>query len=136
LVALSGPGEVASALVRFELTALRETGHMPTLSDCAACGRAVEPVGRVPFSQRAGGVLCKSCRSGQKQIISVSGGVIKALAQLAGNLRPDGSQVELEARTYGEMRGVLNHYWTHLMGRPARMQRWLPTSTDGTSQTD
>ncbi|REK10902.1 MAG: DNA repair protein RecO [Planctomycetota bacterium] len=137
LVSFASAGEdVASALVHFELTALRETGHLPTLAACAACGRDVEATGRVPFSQRAGGVLCKSCRSGQKQIISVSSSVIAALARMAGEDRPSSSGGGLDARTYGELRGVLNHYWTHLMGRPARMQRWLPTPVDGTSRTD
>lgn len=128
LVALSAGGGSAAALVRFELTALRELGHLPSLARCAECGAAVEPSGRVPFSQLAGGVLCGACRAGQKQIISISAGVLAALLRFS---EPDGDawrRVELDQPTYGELRGVLNHYWTHLLGHPTRMQRWLPVA--------
>jgi hypothetical protein len=53
--------------------------------------------------------------------------VIAALAVLAGEKGSSGPRGELDPRIYGELRGVLNHYWTHLLGRPPRMQRWLPT---------
>ncbi len=112
----------ADSLVRFELAALREIGHLPTLDACANCGRPLETTGRVPFSQLAGGALCKTCRVGQKQVISISPQTFEALKQFA----TEGAQPSaLDARVYGELRGVLNHYWTHLLGRPPRMQRWL-----------
>lgn len=125
LVALAGGEPQAPTLVRFELAALREVGHLPSLANCGECGQAVRPVGRVPFSQLAGGVLCDTCRVGQKQIISVSAGVLDALLRFSA---PDGAPrqpAEIDPRTYGELRGVLNHYWTHLLGHPARMHRWL-----------
>jgi DNA repair protein RecO (recombination protein O) len=124
LLALAGSGG-ASALVRFELTALRELGHLPSLARCGECGTAVEPSGRVPFSQLAGGVLCGECRVGQKQIISMSAGVLAALVRFSEPDGDDWRRVELDRATYGELRGVLNHYWTHLLGHPLRMQRWL-----------
>jgi DNA repair protein RecO (recombination protein O) len=127
LVALAGASG-ASALVRFELTALRELGHLPSLAACGECGTAVEPSGRVPFSQLAGGVLCGACRGGQKQIISVSAGVLTALLRFADPAGDAWRRVELDQPTYGELRGVLNHYWTHLLGHPPRMQRWLSAS--------
>ncbi len=127
LAVLGGAGGAAT-LVRFELAALREVGHLPTLSECAECGKAVEATGRVPFSQAAGGVLCRACRVGHKQIISVSGDVLRALVQFSTATDEDWQQLELTDRTYGELRGVLNHYWSHLLGRPPRMHRWLSTA--------
>ncbi|MEX0676477.1 MAG: DNA repair protein RecO [Pirellulales bacterium] len=128
LVALAGPGQVAAVLVRFELTALRELGHLPSLATCGECGTAVKPAGRVPFSQLAGGVLCDACRVGQKQIISISAGVLDALARFSEPNGDDWRRIEMDQRTYGELRGVLNHYWTHLLGHPPRMHRWLSTA--------
>jgi DNA repair protein RecO (recombination protein O) len=122
LAALAGPGQVAASLVRFELTALRELGHLPSLEACGECGTPVRPAGRIPFSQAAGGVLCETCRVGQKQIVSISADALQALVRYAANQEPAD---DLEARTYGELRGVLNHYWTHLLGHPPRMHRWL-----------
>jgi DNA repair protein RecO (recombination protein O) len=129
LVALCQTGSVPAALVHFELTALRELGHMPSLSACGECGRAVEPTGRVPFSQLAGGVLCDACRVGQKQIISISAGVLRALLRFSESEGDAWRRLELDQRTYGELRGVLNHYWTHLLGHPPRMHRWLSPAT-------
>jgi DNA repair protein RecO (recombination protein O) len=122
LVALAADQPVAESLVRFELAALREVGHLPTLEACANCGRPLELVGRVPFSQLAGGTLCKTCRVGQKQVISMSPQAYATLREFAAE---EPTSAELPAGVYGELRGVLNHYWTHLLGRPPRMQRWL-----------
>jgi DNA repair protein RecO (recombination protein O) len=125
LVALAEGGSSPAALVHFELTALRELGHLPSLSACGECGAAVESKGRVPFSQLAGGVLCDACRSGQKQIISISAGVLQTLVRFSESEGDAWRRLEWDQRTYGELRGVLNHYWTHLLGHPPRMQRWL-----------
>jgi DNA repair protein RecO (recombination protein O) len=128
LVALAGGEQVAEVLVRFELAALREVGHLPTLSACANCGGQLDLSGRVPFSQLAGGSLCKSCRTGQKQVISISSQAFRSLAEFAAD--EAAAPEHLPAGTYGEVRGVLNHYWTHLLGRPPRMQRWLSPAAD------
>jgi DNA repair protein RecO (recombination protein O) len=124
LAALRTSSAVAPVLLRFELTALRVLGHLPALETCAECGTAVKPIGRVPFSQLAGGVLCQSCRVGQRHIISISAGALAALAQFSKS--PSASHAaDLEPRAYGELRAVLNHYWSHLLGHPVRMHRYL-----------
>jgi len=128
LAALSSPGRVSAALLRFELTALRELGHLPSLEACGECGTVVEPSGRVPFSQLAGGVLCNSCRAGQKQVISISAGALAALIRFSESDGDAWRHLELDQKTYGELRGVLNHYWTHLLGHSPRMHRWLSTA--------
>jgi DNA repair protein RecO (recombination protein O) len=127
LLALSGSAGVAFAVVRFELTALRVLGHLPSLDRCAECGKYVQETGRIPFSQRAGGVLCKSCRIGQKQVISVSAGVLASMSRLAA---PQGDAAAIDPRTYGELRAVLNHYWSHLLGHEPRMHRYLSAAAN------
>jgi len=128
LANLRSSSAVAPVLLRFELTALRVLGHLPSLETCAECGKTVELVGRVPFSQSAGGVLCKSCRAGQRQIISLSAA---ALALMVRFSRPAAGSpaADSDHRAYGELRAVLNHYWSHLLGRPPRMQRYLGTGS-------
>lgn len=125
LLALARGERVADALVQFEIVALREVGHLPTLEACANCGGDLNPSGRVSFSQLVGGALCKNCRAGQRQVISLSSPVYHALARLSAGDEP---AAPLDASTYGELRSVLNHYWTHLLGRPPKLQRWLPTT--------
>jgi DNA repair protein RecO (recombination protein O) len=126
LAALRTSRAIAPILLRFELTALRELGHLPSLATCADCGRSIDPAGRVPFSQAAGGVLCKACRAGQRQIISISPTAHQALVRFSESAQQE--DFELDSRVYGELRAVLNHYWTYLLGRPARMHRYLATT--------
>jgi DNA repair protein RecO (recombination protein O) len=125
LAALGAGEPVARRIVRFELGALRLLGHMPSLENCVECGARIAPAGRVAFGQLDGGVLCPACREGKKEVVLVSGGVLRAMAQLAV---PDGRawrRLEIDARGLGEMRGLLNHYFTHLLGRKPRMHEYL-----------
>ncbi len=129
LAVLQSVDGVAPVLLRFEMTALRLLGHLPSLDTCAECGTKVDQSGRTPFSQRAGGVLCESCRVGQKQVISISAGALAMMVQLAeASAEPD-PVPPLDERHYGEVRAVLNHYWSHLLGREPRMQRYLGSAT-------
>ena len=70
-------------VLRFEMTALRVLGHLPALRGCAACGRNLELKGRLLFGQLAGGLLCPSCRPGQRQVVSVTAQAMEALQQFA-----------------------------------------------------
>jgi DNA repair protein RecO (recombination protein O) len=124
LAVLRSTESVAPAVLRFELTALRVLGHLPSLDTCVECGTIVKEAGRTAFSQRAGGVLCRSCRVGQKQVVSVSAGVLATLAQFAATTGGPLPAMP-DKRTYGELRAVLNHYWAHLLGREPRMHRYL-----------
>jgi DNA repair protein RecO (recombination protein O) len=148
LMALMDPdGEnVASLVIRFEVTALRELGHMPSLDRCVECGQWVRPAGRVAFSELDGGVLCGSCRPGKRNVVSISPPSLEALRTLglgipldsnAANVSDtdDGNEpiidragdqaAEIDPRVVGELRGVLNHYVSHLMGRKPRLLRYL-----------
>ena len=116
---------VPEAVLRFEVVALRLLGFMPSLEVCAVCGQPVDlaVLPRVPFGQLAGGVLCPNCRRGQRQVVSLSAAALNALRQLAASGGP-GPPV-LEGRVRGELRGLLNHYVTNLLGHPPRMLGYL-----------
>jgi DNA repair protein RecO (recombination protein O) len=125
LAALAAGEPVAKWLVRFELGALRLLGHAPSVDACVECGTAVTPAGRVAFGLLDGGVLCAKCRAGKKQVVQVSAGVLRAMALLA---EPDGiawRRMEINPSSLGEMRALLNRYFTHLLGRKPRMHEYL-----------
>jgi len=121
---LDDSAEVPPTVLRFELLALREVGHLPSLEECVSCGREVIAEGRVAFGQLAGGVLCGACRLGQRQVVSVSAGVIETLRRFA---KPgeEWRSVEFERGQRGELRGLLNRYLTNLLGHPPRLHRYL-----------
>ena len=125
LSGLSAGDPVANRILRFELCGLRLLGHLPALEACADCGSPVPMTGRVAFGQADGGVLCGKCREGKRQVASVSAGVLRIMAQLA---EPEGRiwrRMEIDSRTRGELRGVLNHYLFGLLGRKPRMHQYL-----------
>jgi DNA repair protein RecO (recombination protein O) len=131
LAELAGGEAVGRCVVRFELGLLRLLGMSPSLDRCADCGVAVEPTGRVRFGHLDGGVICDRCREGKAHVASVGASVVRAMAELADPDDRRWRRLEIDARTGGELRGVLNHYMAHLLGRKPRMQgylKWTRTS--------
>ena len=124
LIELDDACDVASMVLRFEMIALQEVGHLPSFYRCVGCGDELPAEGRIAFGQLAGGVLCGECRAGQRQVVSVSSGVIRAFRCFAD---PSDSwrRMELDRGLRGELRGVLNRYLANLLGKQPRMHRYL-----------
>ena len=125
LSALSAGEPVATRVLRFEMLALRLLGHLPSLDTCVDCGADVPMTGRVAFGQLDGGVLCPQCRAGKRQLVSVSAGALRAIQQLADPVGPRWRRLKLDARSRGELRGLLNGYVCNLLGRKPRMHDYL-----------
>jgi DNA repair protein RecO (recombination protein O) len=133
LLALDGNVSPTTTVLWFELLALGQVGHAPTLDQCAACGREVE-VGsadsniRVPFGLLAGGLLCNACRSGQRQVVSVSVAAIHTLrlfSRTGTSETQDWQVLNIPVGERGELRGLLNNYLNHLTGHRLRLQPFL-----------
>lgn len=124
LAAIDGGQPLAETVLRFELTALREAGHSPSLTQCAVCGKEVSiGQGRVAFGMTAGGVLCADCRPGRRQVVSVSGAVIDKLRTAADD--EVDSTLTIEPALRGELRAIMNNYFAHLIGHKLRMPEHL-----------
>lgn len=125
LAALSAGESVARWVLRFELGALRAVGQMPSLDLCVECGVPVPPAARVAFGHLDGGVLCGECRAGKRQVASINGRTLQTLAQMADPHGQGWQRVQIDPRTHGEVRGVMNHYLSNLLGRRPRMYEYL-----------
>lgn len=125
LAQLDGEGDVAAVVLRFEMTTLRILGHLPSLGECVGCGKPVEPVGRVTLGMLDGGVLCPDCRPGKRQVVSVSGEVVKTLQRFADATSDAGRTGSLGAAAWGELRGVLNLYLANLLGKKPKLHDFL-----------
>jgi DNA repair protein RecO (recombination protein O) len=104
---------------------LRILGHMPALENCAECGTPVATSGRLAFGLIDGGVLCNRCRTGKKQIATVSAGALRTMAQLADPAAITWQRMEITPHIMGELRGILNRYLTNLLGHKPRMYEYL-----------
>lgn len=125
LEALAAGEAVAKRVVRFELGTLRLLGHMPSLDRCVGCSAPVEATGRVAFGGVDGGVLCGNCRTGRKQVTSISAGALRTMTRLADPDAQAWKRIEIDSRTLAQLRGVLNHYLANLLGRTPRMRQYL-----------
>ncbi|HEY2880800.1 MAG TPA: DNA repair protein RecO [Pirellulales bacterium] len=125
LISLAEGGAVAVLVLRFELAALAILGHLPSVDTCVQCGTPVEPAGRVAFGLLAGGVLCPNCRGGKRQVVAVGGKTLQAIGQLGDTNSEAWRQLELDPRTRGELRGLLNNYLSHHLGHKPRMHEYL-----------
>jgi DNA repair protein RecO (recombination protein O) len=125
LAELSRGGAVDGVVLRFELAALRLLGHLPSFTVCAECGEPVSRSGRVSFGMLAGGVLCEKCKIGKRKLVSVSGNVVATLARFAETDRAVQTAIEFPAAVRGELRGVLNNYLAHLVGRRLKMHEYI-----------
>ncbi|HEX4145740.1 MAG TPA: DNA repair protein RecO [Pirellulales bacterium] len=128
LSALRAGADPGPRVLRFELMALRLLGHLPSLDACADCGAAVPATaGRVPFGLAAGGVLCGTCRTGKKQIVSLSGAALEAMRTLADPRPAAWQALPVPRPVQGELRGLLNRYLTYMLGHGLEMHRYLTT---------
>jgi DNA repair protein RecO (recombination protein O) len=128
LLALDRGDSVAGAVLRLELAALTQLGHLPSLDQCVACGRSVAGGSRAPLDMTAGGVLCSECRPGRRGVVSVSSGVIEALRGATmgtAGQASSGTADELDLKIHGELRAVMSNYLAHLVGHRLRMSDYL-----------
>lgn len=126
LLALGGDAPAWAVLLRWELTMLKLTGHFPSLHQCVECGAELADAARVSFSQLEGGVLCGGCRPGKRHVASISAAAVRLLEACAAP-GPAGT-LPLESpdpRTFGEVRGLVNHYLAHLLGHQPKLARYL-----------
>jgi DNA repair protein RecO (recombination protein O) len=122
-----GPGTtmpLGLRVMRFEMALLRELGYSPVLKVCAVCGKAVAPPG-LAFSAAAGGVLCRDCDSQgtQRERRPLSPGAWRLLRAL--NEPGETWKRSKIAAVRAEVRQVLSHYVTYLLGRRPRMLPYL-----------
>jgi DNA repair protein RecO (recombination protein O) len=125
LAALAAGEPAARRTIRFELGMLRLLGLLPSLDDCAECGNRVSAAGRIAFGLIDGGVLCPACRAGKAGVVSVHAGVLRSMAQLADAEGNAWQRLEIDPRALGELRGVLNSYLVHLLGKKPKMHEYL-----------
>lgn len=124
LMALDGEADVPAVVARFELNLLRFVGHLPELEACVECGAPIASTGRVSFGQLSGGVLCPNCRSGKRQVASVSAETIIELRRIARDIS-DWNESRIERERLGETRGLLNQYLANLLGKRPRMYAFM-----------
>jgi DNA repair protein RecO (recombination protein O) len=117
---------VASNILRFEMAALNLLGHSPSWRQCVGCGSTnVELNNGISFGLLAGGAFCRNCRAGKRQVVRLGSKSVELLEAYMSVETEDWRNVPLESRQHGEIRGVINQYFSHLLGKRPRMHKFL-----------
>jgi DNA repair protein RecO (recombination protein O) len=117
-----GGAECGPRVARFEMVLLRELGYSPVLEHCAGCGGSIVET-ELAFSAAANGVLCRRCRSGQRDSRPLSPATWRTLQELAAPGDAWRRPWSKEARA--EVRQLLGQYVTSLLGRRPRLLSYL-----------
>lgn len=121
-----GAASISAGIVilRFELTALRMLGHLPSTRECVECGKSIAGERRTAFGLASGGVLCEACRPGKRHVVSLSK---EAVAWIETLVEPGEAWITkpLERRQAGELRGAVSQYMSHVLGHKPRMLEYI-----------
>jgi len=114
---------VISCLMRFEWQLLEQVGSFPLFDACVQCGREMPEDANtsMTFGHLDGGVLCSQCRTGRQQLSTVSMKTARFAAELAVSDRVSWKEIPLELPALRQMRGLLNQYICHLIGKRPKM---------------
>jgi DNA repair protein RecO (recombination protein O) len=117
-----GGSQQGMRLARYECVLFAELGYSPNLDACSNCGAA--PVEReLGFSALAGGILCAGCARNQPDRRPLSVEAWQALRELSVSghawRHPWSPAVRMEVRR------LLGHYVTTLLGRRPRLLPYL-----------
>ena len=124
-----GDTDVRACLLRFELQMLRFLGHAPSLEACSGCGDALVANDLVAFGLLSGGVLCDACRITNRGIVLMQIESLRWMLNSTGTEALDKVPQALPARSYGEIRGLMNRYMADLCGGPLRLSSYLPAGS-------
>ncbi len=125
--AIDGDAEALWRMLFFELQGLRLLGHAPATAACASCGQPVDrQAPRIGFGYQLGGVVCESCRTRKRDVVTLRRVVVDLIEQLQ---QPAADLPEARpASEYRELRAVLNRYISTSLGAAPRTQSLLPAS--------
>ena len=105
------------AIPRFlELRLLADTGYMPELGQCVACGSVIIAEHH-RYAPNEGGVVCDQCAVTQGQVLPLSVDALKVLRFLAGHGLADAVRLELKPALSHELEAILAGSLHHVVER-------------------
>lgn len=107
-------------ILHFETQLLRELGFAPILHECAACHRALPGEG-LSFDPQLGGIVCPNCQVRARYAREITANAWQALQEIERT----GPGMTLAPPLRSELRGLMNHTISHLLGRRPRTMQYL-----------
>ncbi|MCY2968542.1 MAG: DNA repair protein RecO [Planctomycetota bacterium] len=123
---LAAGDDVVLNLSWFELSLLRELGHLPTFDACVACGQPLEEAAVYGFQTEAGGITCPACLESPEPKRLLSAATLAVFNQLTTEGENTWQRLLLTSRQTKELRGILTPLVIQLLGRRPKTLRYLP----------
>jgi DNA repair protein RecO (recombination protein O) len=112
-------------ILNFELSTLREIGHLPNLEYCDICHTPVAAgeSGRYWVSQ--GGLICSECGRPEFEHTEIHPGTIAVMRKLTGGYDPASQRLSISPHQYKELRRLLTAMLAHVLGKRPKMLSFL-----------
>ena len=105
---LSGESSPRRVARIFEIKLLYLLGLMPSLEECASCGRKV--AGEERFSFRHGGLICKDCRQIDKAAVPILAGTAKFMEHIRSSPFEKVARIKVAAQVGRELEAILRRF--------------------------
>lgn len=113
------------AVMRFELTILREIGQLPDFETCAACGAELTEGKTFGFWGSQGGLICPECQREEYSQLTIHAGSAAALRVLAADNDQTWRRLTLTIQQFKEIRQVVTSAISHVLGKRPKMLKFL-----------
>ena len=113
-------------VLRFELTLLRELGHLPSFEECTACGHELTEA-NAPFSLwvSQGGLLCSACRKDDYAKHPIDAGTLSVLQRFSDPDDRLSDRLAVTDSQQRQLRTLVTSLISHQLGRRPKMARYL-----------
>jgi len=108
----------------FELRLLALTGFQPQLFYCLACGEPIREQDQF-ISGDLGGLLCPSCRQGDRRARPISAVAVKVMRYLQTRPWRTVQSLQLHRRVHRELEEAMHYYITYILERNLKSADFL-----------
>lgn len=119
------------AFLAFQLDLLRETGYLPELAGCVACGIEVSAAGNVYFSPARGGLVCGECERSIPDRVVVDSRLVRLLQGILRLPHVSGIRQRLPRLSRHQtdpLNRILALHVQHTLGRRLRLAPYVLSS--------
>ena len=128
LEALASDSNSNFAIIRFELSILREIGQLPPFDLCAVCQTPTTAPGRYAYWVNQGGLICPSCRKKNYDQSLIQAGTVAVLRKLSDGQSQTASRLAISAVQLRELRRITTSTICHVMGRRPKTLRYIESA--------
>jgi DNA repair protein RecO (recombination protein O) len=113
------------AMLAWELDLLSQSGYLPELFTCVACGNKPHEREPIAFSAARGGIVCRNCQPGFPEAISIDARLLRLAQSILRLPRTNGLAQRLPRLTRLQtdpINNLLAEHIAHTLGR--RLKTW------------